>query len=79
MVLSSEYLAGLFDSEGSIGAKRTGRSGLTLILLISNTYLPVLEEVRDTRRVWVYNIAKGENLEAENLLRMENEKPSACS
>ena len=41
-------MAGLFDSEGSIGAKRTGKSGLTLILTISNTYLPVLEEVRDT-------------------------------
>ncbi len=48
MVLSSEYLAGLFDSEGSIGAKRTGKAGLTLVLTISNTYLPVLEEVRDT-------------------------------
>ena len=48
MVLSSEYLAGLFDSEGTIGAKRTGKSGLTLILMISNTYLPVLEEVRNT-------------------------------
>ena len=48
MVLSSEYLAGLFDSEGSIGAKRTGNSGLTLVLTISNTSLPVLEEVRDT-------------------------------
>jgi hypothetical protein len=48
LVLSSEYLAGLFDSEGSIGAKRTGKSGLTLVLTITNTYLPVLEEVRDT-------------------------------
>ncbi len=47
-MLSSEYLAGLFNSEGSIGAKRTGKSGLTLVLLISNTYLPILEEVRDT-------------------------------
>ena len=48
MVLSSEYLAGLFDSEGTIGAKRTGKSGLTLVLMISNTYRPVLEEVKDT-------------------------------
>jgi hypothetical protein len=48
LVLSSEYLAGLFDSEGSISAKRTGKSGLTLILTITNTYLPVLEEVKDT-------------------------------
>ncbi|OFX17332.1 hypothetical protein A3K71_00510 [archaeon RBG_16_50_20] len=48
LVLSSEYLAGLFDSEGSIGAKRTGKSGLTLVLTISNTYLPVLQEVKDT-------------------------------
>ncbi len=48
MVLSSEYLAGLFDSEGSIAAKQTGKSGLTLVLTISNTYLPVLKEVMDT-------------------------------
>jgi hypothetical protein len=48
LVLSSEYLAGLFDSEGTIGAKRTGNSGLTLVLMISNTYRPVLEEVKET-------------------------------
>ena len=48
MTLSNEYLAGLFDSEGSIAAKRTGKSGLTLVLLISNTNLPVLHEVRET-------------------------------
>jgi hypothetical protein len=48
LVLTNEYLAGLFDSEGSIAAVRTGNAGLTLIVLISNTYLPVLHEVRET-------------------------------
>ena len=48
MVLSNEYLAGLFDSEGSIAATRTGKAGLTLVVLISNTYLPVLREVTAT-------------------------------
>jgi len=48
LTLSNEYLAGLFDSEGSIAATPTGRTGLTLVLLISNTYLPVLHEVRET-------------------------------
>ena len=47
-MLTNEYLAGLFDSEGSIAATRTGKTGLTLVLLISNTYLPVLHEVRET-------------------------------
>jgi len=48
LVLTSEYLAGLFDSEGTISAKRTGKSALTLTLMISNTYLPILEEVKNT-------------------------------
>jgi hypothetical protein len=48
LTLSNEYLAGLFDSEGSIAATPTGRTGLTVVLLISNTYLPVLHEVRET-------------------------------
>jgi hypothetical protein len=48
LVLANEYLAGLFGSEGSIAATRTGKTGLTLVLLISNTYLPVLREVSET-------------------------------
>ena len=48
MVLTNEYLAGLFDSEGSIAATRTGKAGLMVIVLISNTYLPALQEVKET-------------------------------
>jgi len=47
-VLSNEYVAGLFDGEGCIGAKRHGETALTLTLTISNSYLPVLQELRET-------------------------------
>lgn len=47
-MISDEYTAGFFDGEGSVGCSLGGGDGgkiPTLRVTVSNTYLPVLEEL----------------------------------
>jgi LAGLIDADG-like domain len=50
-MISAQYLAGLFDGEGCVVIMRTnfpgGRVGYCVRVSVSNTYKPVLQEVRE--------------------------------
>lgn len=62
MTLSNEYIAGLFDGEGSIVIGRPGPREHELAITISNNYRPVLDEialqypgaVNPNRVCWLY-------------------------
>ena len=62
MTLSHEYIAGLFDGEGSIVIGKTGPREHELAITITNNYKPVLDEValqfpgavNRNRLCWIY-------------------------